>query len=43
MDEIDDSTMFGEEGSQPIEEGNRGWMDRIEPEESRFSTGNEGK
>ena len=39
MDEVDDSPMFGEEGPQPIEEGNGGGMDRIKPEESRFFNG----
>ena len=33
MDEVDDPSMFGEEGSKPVEKGNGCGMDGIEPEE----------
>jgi hypothetical protein len=39
MDEIDDAPVFGKQGPQPVEEGYRGGMDGIEPEESRFLNG----
>ena len=39
MDEIDNPPVFGEEGSQPVKEGDCGRVDGIKPEESRFLNG----